>query len=287
MQILTLLKVLSIILVALQLTYVVFAITGSATATLIAAQVLSLTAYALFGVLSVLEHGRSITPSTLLTVYMLSLIFCDIIHFGFLYVARDLCSFSALPPAICVIKVALLVCEALNKTLILREPYRHLAPEERAGFFGIAFFWWVNEFIGLGHSKILSLQDMPPLPSYLDARKLREAMQTTWDKRSKHCFPPIPRQVSNPLTKIAEKPEHRFTLLSAQFKLLWRPNLQIVVPRLFWTACRYCQPILITRTISYVSNDLPPLENRNEAFRLILFAFVIYTGMPVSSECFT
>lgn len=272
-------------LIALQLTYTIFTIIGPSTVALVAAQALSLTAYALFSVLSFLEHGRSITTSTLLTVYLFSSMLCDVIQFGLLYAAQDLSCFSALPSAIVIVKLALLICETQNKTSILREPYRDQAPEDRAGLFETAFFWWVNEFLALGHSKILSIDDMPPLPSYLDAGNLREDMQKAWDKRSEvPC--PVPR-ISiylSPLTKIVENPEHRFTLLFTQFKLLWRPNIQIVIPRLLFTACRYCQPILITRIISYVGNDLLELESRNEAFRLILFAFVIYIGMAVCSQ---
>ncbi len=80
---------------------------------------------------------------------------------------------------------------------------------------------------------------------------------------------------------IAGKPEHRYTLLWTLFKCLWRPNLDIVLPRILLTVVRYCQPLLISRTIAYISSDLPLLEDRNEAFRLILLTFIIYTGMAV------
>lgn len=96
----------------------------------------------------------------------------------------NLCSPSPIASTIFVAKLVLLVLEAQNKTPILRESYRCLAPEERAGFFGNAFFWWVNEIIALGYIKILSPEDMPPLASSIDAMKLRESMQRMWDKRS-------------------------------------------------------------------------------------------------------
>ena len=72
----------------------------------------------------------------------------------------------------------------------------------------------------------------------------------------------------------------------AQFRCLWRQNVDIIIPRALFTVFRYCQPILISRTISYVGSDLPPLENRNEAFRLLLSTFIIYAGMAVRpSSC--
>lgn len=94
------------------------------------------------------------------------------------------------------------------------------------------------------------------------------------------------------LTGIAALSESRLALLFCQCKLLWRPNLNVVLPRVLFTAFRYCQPLLLARTIAYVAHDLSPFENRNEAFRLLLFAFVIYMGMAVScclpkSSCFS
>ncbi|KAM3460788.1 hypothetical protein NHJ6243_005584 [Beauveria neobassiana] len=44
---------------------------------------------------------------------------------------------------------------------------------------------------------------------------------------------------------------------------------------------RCCQPLLISRAIIFFSEELSPFENRNEAFCLLLFTFIIYTGMPV------
>lgn len=66
-----------------------------------------------------------------------------------------------------------------------------------------------------------------------------------------------------------------------QLKCLWRSHVYILVPRFIFIVLRCCQPLLISRAIAFVSQDLPPFENRNEAFRLILLAFVIYTGMAV------
>lgn len=164
--------------------YVVLEIKGRIDATLLAEQLLSLAAAAALCVVSFLEHGRSIAPSTVLTVYLVFSAFSDVVQVGLLYVARNLCNISALAFVIFMVKLVLLILEGQEKTSILREPYQHLAPEETAGFFGTAFFWWVNRVLALGYSRILSLEDMPPLASYLDTMKMREAMQRTWDKRS-------------------------------------------------------------------------------------------------------
>ena len=70
----------------------------------------------------------------------------------------------------------------------------------------------------------------------------------------------------------------------ALLKCLWRENLLVVPPRFTFTVLRYCQPLIISRAIAFVTLDLSPYEDRNEAFRLILFTFLVYTGMAVGSR---
>ncbi len=168
----------------LQLAYLVLGILEHAHWKLLAARLLSLVAAAAVCVLSFLEHGRNVGPSTLLTSYFVIIILSDVIQAGLLYVAWNLCNPWGLASAIFATKFVLLVLEGQTKRSILREPYDKLSPEETAGFFGVAFFWWVNKVLKTGYSKVLSLDDMPPLGKSLDVMKTREAMQREWDKRS-------------------------------------------------------------------------------------------------------
>jgi ATP-binding cassette, subfamily C (CFTR/MRP), member 1 len=150
----------------------------------ITAELLSLVAVTAVCVLSFLEHGRNVGPSTLLTSYFVIAILSDAIQACLLYVAWNLCNTWSLASAIAIIRFVLLVLECQTKRSILREPYDKLSPEETAGFLGTAFFWWVNKVLKTGYSKVLSLDDMPPLAKSLDVMKTREAMQREWDKRS-------------------------------------------------------------------------------------------------------
>ncbi|CAK7207178.1 hypothetical protein SEUCBS139899_009986 [Sporothrix eucalyptigena] len=228
----------------------------------VAAHLSSLVAAVAVCVLSFLEHGRNVAPSTLLTSYLAMALFSDVIQAGLLYVAGNLCRPWSLAFAIFGVRLVLFVLELQTKEKILRSPAKNrLSPEETAGFFGVAFFWWVNRILRTGYSTILSLGDMPPLGASLDTMRAREAMQKAWDKM---------------------KQRGRFALFLALAQCLWRPNLSIVIPRLILTVLRCCQPYFISRAIAYVSKDLSPIEDRNEAFVLILLAFVIYVGMAVA-----
>jgi hypothetical protein len=156
-----------------------------------AAQALSLAATATLGVLSFFEHGRSVSPSNLLMIFLAASCFVDIMEAGLLAVAENFCRLSPVASALFAAKLVLLGLEMQDKTPILREPYRDLCPEERTGYFGNAFFWWVNRIIAAGSSKILSLQDLPPLASSINAMQLRDEIQRVWDKRST-CLPFLP-----------------------------------------------------------------------------------------------
>ena len=158
-------------------------------------RLLYLAAFAVLGPMSFFEHSRSVAPSTLITTFLVSCVLCDAIQAGQLYVAKNLCEVSMLSVASFVVKAALMILETQSKKAILREPYEHSSPEEVSGFWGTAFFWWVNEFIALGYSKILSNEDMPPLPSYLDSQHLRERMLHAWNRKCT-CVSPVQTCIS-------------------------------------------------------------------------------------------
>lgn len=121
-----------------------------------------------------------------MTSYLAIAILSDVIQGGLLYVAWNLCNPEGLASAIFATKIVLLILELQTKRSILREPHDKLSPEETAGFFGVAFFWWVNKVLKTGYSNVLSLDNMPPLGKSLDVVKTRQAMQREWDKRSTH-----------------------------------------------------------------------------------------------------
>lgn len=181
-QLLTNLQALAAILFAWQLVY--FMLSIQRTATTIWSAAIRLVAYGTLPLISILEHGRSVRPSTLLTLFLVFSASSDAIQWGLLHFVTNCPTSPAVIGIAFTIKVILLVLEMRNKMSILREPYENMSPEEISGLLGNLFFWWVNDFIVLGYSKILSADDMPPLPSYLNSMKLRKAMQVTWDQRS-------------------------------------------------------------------------------------------------------
>ncbi len=151
---------------------------------LVLPQVVFLTAATSVSVLSFLEHGRNVRPSTILTSYLTVTVISDIIETGLSYVVWGLCVPWNLKAAIFATNCTLLVLESQSKRSILRPPYDALSPEETSGFLGVIFFWWINKVLKTGYFNILSLDDLPPLDESLDAAKIREGIEREWNKRS-------------------------------------------------------------------------------------------------------
>ncbi len=136
-------------------------------------------------VLSFLEHGRAVAPSTIITGYLLLTCSSDVIQTGLLYIAKNSGSLLSLAGLAFAAQLVLLVLESRTKRSILRDPYNKLSPEETTGIMGRCFFWWVNKILKVGYTNPLSLGDMPPLSQSLDAAEARKAMLEEWSKRSK------------------------------------------------------------------------------------------------------
>ncbi|KAJ6781871.1 hypothetical protein PWT90_06528 [Aphanocladium album] len=251
----------AILICSLQLIAAVYGMLEHAPWSVLAPRLLFWAADAVSCVLLFFEHGRNTGPSTVLTLYLVLTIFNHLVNAGLKYVAWNLCDMECIPIAIFSSKVLLLILESQVKRSILRPPHDQLSAEETSGLFGTLFLWWVNTVLSAGYSSTLRLADMPPLNRALDAVQIRATMQREWDKKRKH--------------------EGRYNLLLALLKSSWRPNIAVFLPRVLCTVLRCCQPILISRAITFVGSEQAPFENRNEAFRLMLLTILIYAGIPI------
>lgn len=132
---------------------------------------------------SFVEHRRSIRPSTLLNLYLLISLFCDIIQARTWFLLRNAPIFAAVCTAGIIIKLLLLVLEAQSKRAILGSSHRNLSPEETSGILNRAFLWWINSVLVTGYQKLLTTDDLPPLGHDLASDQIREKMQRAWDLR--------------------------------------------------------------------------------------------------------
>ena len=211
--------------------------------------------------LSPLEQSRSVEPSSLLNVYLLFSLVLDLPQARTLHYMQSTNLVTLVFIASIAVKFILLLLEAQDKALYLKDPYQELSPETTGGVFSRTFFWWLNPLFMKGYHAILSPSDLFALDQGLASEPLGYRLAKAWDKRF--------------------KPEKRYTLVLVIFKAMKFELLGLVLPRLCLIAFTFAQPFWITRAIDFVSQP----ENKpsaSDGYLLIVATFVIYLGIAVS-----
>ncbi|CEJ87424.1 hypothetical protein VHEMI04411 [[Torrubiella] hemipterigena] len=214
-------------------------------------------------VLSFFEHGRSVTPSTILILYLFASIACQSLQLQ----QNGLDNLEILYADL-VLRFALLIMELSSKSAYLRHPYSELSPEQTTSSVSRAFLFWLNDLILLGNSKLLSRADLPRLDDGLRSSPLRERMEDMWFNAAKST--PTPEK------------DDGMMLLWVVFRFFQRSLLFNSVPRLMMIVFRYMQPVFINNTIRFVTEPATEINEQITGRYLILTAVVIYVGLGVS-----
>lgn len=149
----------------------------------IPATVLSLVATFGLVLLSYLEQQRSVRPSTLSCLYLLSSIIFDIPQARTLYLRQGPLPIAVIFTLTMAVKTAMLALESQEKSKNLKKPYEEYPPEATRGILDRSVLWWLNPLFLKGFRKLLTLDDLYPTDDALSSQMLREKMQTTWDTR--------------------------------------------------------------------------------------------------------
>lgn len=212
-----------------------------ATKASIAAAVLDFSAACLLFVLSCYEHSRSITPSTIIGLYLLVSLPFDVVRLRTFYslrgyAAKGIANSLSLSLAI---KFLVLITEAVEKRGILLEPYRDLPPESTSGIYSRSVFWWLNPLLKIGFVKTLRMNDLFDLDDKLLSSNVRDRFRRRWTSVKDHG---------------------RFSLLNTVWSVLKWQLLISAVPRLLLSADMFAQPFLVQETVNYLgSRDNQPV----------------------------
>ncbi|KAK3322938.1 P-loop containing nucleoside triphosphate hydrolase protein [Apodospora peruviana] len=215
-------------------------------------------------VLSYAEHWRSVRPSTLLCVFLFATLLFDITRTRSLWLRSldplglndDIAYVSV---ASVIVKAAVLVLEALNKTRLLHQKYRAYPPEATSGIFNRSFFWWLNPLFRSGFGRVLGVDDLFTLDKHLQASYLHTRFRAAWSSVAKRS---------------------PYSLLVASFGVLKSPILQTIPPRACLTALIFCQPFLINRAIK-LSEEAITNETTQIGYGLIGAYLLVYVGIAV------
>ncbi|MCJ1311373.1 hypothetical protein MMC25_005044 [Agyrium rufum] len=225
----------------------------------IAAACLTLADALCLTMLSHMEHLRSVRPSAIINIYLLLSLPCDIARARSLWLSGHANAIAAVFSSTVSVKAALLVTEAIEKRDILLGPYQTYSPEATSGIYTRSFFWWLNPLFRDGFKRVLTDEDLHPIDEDMSAISLQRRLQGTWIKSNK---------------------ESEYALLFSVLKALRSPLLLSVFPRLCLIFFRYMQPLLISRTVKFVSAKITPLDT-NEGWGLVAAYALVYTCLGI------
>lgn len=174
---------------AVQLTFLVFRATSPVyrTNASVAADVLTLVATTTVMLVSLLDHLRSTRPSTLISLYLSTLLILGIARTRTLW----LLDFSdPIPRVMTVVQVitgVVLLLESIEKRALTTHEEKPSAPEESSGFWTRTCFTWLTATFWSGYTKIIMVEDLPALDIKLESRVLGKKLISTWDNCK--CYP--------------------------------------------------------------------------------------------------
>jgi hypothetical protein len=82
------------------------------------------------------------------------------------------------------LKIIIIVFEAIEKHSILRNPFRSLPPESNSGVFGRWFFTWQLPLFRAGYSNQIEIKDLYGLDKHLGSFYLQTLLRTKWNQGS-------------------------------------------------------------------------------------------------------
>ncbi|CZR62077.1 related to multidrug resistance protein [Phialocephala subalpina] len=226
----------------------------------IAASVLTLVDAMGLCALSHAEHLYSIRPSAIINVYLLLTLPFDITRCRALWMLGSTKSVAAAFSSAIGIKVMVLITEAIEKRHILLGRYRYSSPEATSGIYSRSFFFWLNNLMRTGFTRVLSNEDLYPIDDDMTSRFLNDRAQETW--------------------KAANKDRKR-ALVWATLKTTRTPLLYCIFPRLCMIGFRYAQPFLLSRTVNFANNSDEPDSigwGLTAAFGLVFLGLAISNG---------
>ncbi|KAH8700509.1 putative multidrug resistance protein [Talaromyces proteolyticus] len=224
----------------------------------IAASCLNTVVGVLLCLLSPLEHSRTLRPSSIINVYLLSFLL-DAVALRTLWMSTYSTDIRNSFTAVFTVKGVLVGLEAVEKNrYFITEEDRQLSPYAKSGIYNRSIFWWINALLRLGYRQRLTPQDLHPLDPTMAAEVLHERFRLSWKRTQR------------------DKRRLLYTLLVA---LRWE-LLSPVIPRLILIAFTIGQPLCLRRLLVYLQGDK---DDVNIGYGMIGAYALIYFGIAISS----
>ncbi|KAJ6102982.1 hypothetical protein N7486_005409 [Penicillium sp. IBT 16267x] len=213
--------------------------------------------------LSYAEHTRSVRPSFILNAYLFCGLLFDIARARTLWL-RSADSFNDIIATVTSIavgaKLLVVIMEAVEKRSILKSEFQGYPPEATAGFYSQAVFYWLNPLFKVGFSNNISVEDLFVLDKELSSERLLAIFEEQWSK---------------------VKTKSPNSLQWECFKAAKWPLLTAVPARACVVAFNFCQPLLLTRSLSYFNEPVNNATN-NTGYGMIGAYALVYLGLGIA-----
>jgi len=130
--------------------------------------------------ISFLEHNRSIRPSSLLQVYLLFSLLCDIARARTLWLIGNSTAIAAVFTTTVVFKLCITTLESIEKRRILTSEYKGLTLESTSGVLNISIFWWLNSLLRSGARNIFAIDDLEDVKQKFYSNVLQKSLEVHW-----------------------------------------------------------------------------------------------------------
>ena len=212
------------------------------------------------GVLSFVEHHRTIRPSFILNCWLLVTLVFDVAQVRTLWLQDYQTAIAAAMTVSVAIKAVAVVVEAIEKRDILRPKWKATSTEATSSFYNLAFFTWLNPLFLKGFGKSLEVEELFPLDKHLSSDFLQSKIKPAWER--------LPTKRSH-------------ALLFVFFNRFKWDFLCAVPPRMAYIGFVFCQPFLINRAISFSASPITQ-DTTNVGYGLIGAYILVYVGIAVS-----
>jgi hypothetical protein len=250
----------------LELALLILAAVGSfrVTSMFIGASTLKLVSALFMILLSVIDHNKSPRPSVLLNSYLFLTLLLDAAQARTLFLSSDdrpELNYSIIFCAAIASKTGILLLEARRKSRWVSWDEKQHSPEETSGIFSLGVYFWLNKMFLDGYSRVITLRDLYPLDSSLNAKRLHDEFIENMD--------------------YSKLKGTKFGLMKVLIHTLKVPLLLPIPPRLALLGFTFCQPFFIEKLLDHLAQ---PEVDANVGYGFIGASILIYSGIAISTS---
>ncbi|KAI1841484.1 hypothetical protein JX266_012324 [Neoarthrinium moseri] len=224
----------------------------------LASAALSVLAAVTLGMLSHLEHVRSIKPSLIINLYLIVTVLLDAVRVRthWLVAANKNSILATVMTSSLAVKFVILILEATGKRSFLPGSYGQFSLENTSGLFSRSSFWWLNSLLTSGHKRVLGSDDLPIIHEKLNSAHLSDRLKSVWDTCDQR---------------------KRYALARAcVWSLRWEVFV-IYIPKICYAALSIAQVYLIQNAVTFVQGSV----SASTGYGLIGGFALVYIGLAV------